>query len=114
MTSDEARSILRELLAERLTPVEAAKRLLAASGAAGAGLTLDLLTLPAEERARAERLLPALHWEVTRLLLPGQVPDVAFDAPEARAWREARTAPRPGLPGVARFLPPDAVPGAPS
>jgi len=107
VSGDPVADLLGRLLDGSLTPREAAQALLAASGTTGAGLALDPAGLAPEGRARLEALMPALRWEMARLLVPGQVPDVDYDSPAYHAWIAAAPAVRRDQRGVSRFLPPD-------
>ncbi len=114
MSEGASRDILLELLDGRLTAAQAAGRLLAAAGSAPVGLGVDPTGLAPDVVRRLEALLPALRWEMTKQLVPGRLPEVAFDSPEYHAWLARLPPARTDRSGVARFLPPDALPEEPA
>jgi hypothetical protein len=72
------------LLSGRLSASEAARALLASESLA-TGLTAAAGALPSGDRARLDALMPAVSWEMTKILTSGRYPDVPYDSPEYRA-----------------------------
>ena len=96
MTAPDAANILQALLAGRVIPAEAARQLLAISGSAGAGLTIDPDTRSPADAARLLELMRAVRWEMARIMVPGQLPDAPYDSPEYHAWISRAPGGRPG------------------
>jgi len=82
MSSTDPVPILRDLLAGRLDPPEAAKRLLALSGPAAEGLAIARGAVPAADAARLNAMMAAVRWEIAKLLHPGTLPAVPYDSAE--------------------------------
>ena len=82
MSSTDPTPILRDLLAGRLEPPEAARQLLALAGPAAVGLAHASTALPADDSARLSSIMAAVRWEMAKLLSPGQLPAVPYDSAE--------------------------------
>lgn len=91
--------ILQDLSAGLLSPPEAAKALVATDALGGFAMAPG--ALPPDDRARLDALMPAVRWEMTKLLT-GRHAGVQYDSPEYRAIiaSAGRNTDEPGGPAV--------------
>jgi hypothetical protein len=82
MTSKDPLPILHDLLAGRIDAPEAARRLVALAGPAAAGLAHSAAAFSGEDAVRLRSAMPAVRWEMAKLLSPGRLPEVAYDSSE--------------------------------
>lgn len=84
MTWSDAHEFVAALLSGRLSVAEAGHELVADKSLARR-IDVALRALPASDRVRLDAVMPAVSWEMTKLLSEGRIPDVPFGSPEHRA-----------------------------
>jgi len=84
--------ILRDLLADRIGPAEAASRLFALTGPAAKGFAYNPSVFTDEESRSLRERMSAVRQEMAKLLSAGRMPDALFDSPEYHDYCARRTA----------------------